>query len=266
MPRPRAPQAPGPWHPCVRPPARVATFCRLRASRGDPSWRLTRVMPPVSRPRGDRGTRRPPRRRRPGTSRGGAARTCIGARGRSATPCPTSAPRPRCRGGGSTTRRGSARHRVGGLASAEPPRVVERHAHGDREVAARGAARLGRAPVGSGGGVGVLVVLGGAVVLVERRPRRELLADDLPSTEPVTSVGGQVVVLVHARDGPVAVHAHEVQADAEVHGHQVRHAHGAASWVTPNASRKSSTARLRSFFAWVRKATALVSGMRQHAA
>ncbi len=40
----------------------------------------------------------------------------------------------------------------------------------------------------------------------------------------------------------------------------------AASCVTPNASRKSSTARLRSFFAWVRKATELVSGIRQHAA
>ncbi len=40
----------------------------------------------------------------------------------------------------------------------------------------------------------------------------------------------------------------------------------AASCVTPNASRKSSTARFLSFFACARNDIALVSGIRQHAA
>ena len=63
---------------------------------------------------------------------------------------------------------------LGGLAPAEPSRVVEGHAHRDREVAVARRPGLGGAPEGSGGGVGVLVVLGGAVVLGGMRDQRGL--------------------------------------------------------------------------------------------
>ena len=69
-------------------------------------------------------------------------------------------------------------------------------------------------------------MLGGAVLLRERRPCGELRARDL-SVHRTGDIGRKrkVVVLVHARDGAVAVDAQEVQAHAEVVRHEVRHAH-----------------------------------------
>ena len=177
--------------------------------------------------RAGRGTSRPRCRRRPGTPRAAAARTSACGRARSATPCPASGSRPRMPGRrqhDSSGQRETARFCV------SRPRNHRASSNGtpdgDRELAGGGRSGLGRAPERAARGVGVLVVLGGAVLLLERRPREEPAAHDLPLDRARhIHRDGEVVVLVHARDRPRAVDAQEVQRDAGVHRQQVRHPH-----------------------------------------
>ena len=128
---------------------------------------LAQATCPSGRPR----TRRPRCRRPRGRCPRAAGRACARAAARSATPCATSARRHLGSGAGSRTRPGSVRSR-GSVVSR--PRNHFASANGTPTVIENSSADvgsgLGRAPERAGRGVGVLVVLGGAVRV--RRTRR----------------------------------------------------------------------------------------------
>ncbi len=113
------------------------------------------------------------------------------------------------------------------LAAAEPPRVVERHADGDRELArprsCRSASSTRRCRPGCRC-TGSARSCGSAPrTRSGRGTRRQTIC---PSTAPVTSIGSGRSSFSYTREiAPDAVDAQEVQRDAEVLREQVRHAH-----------------------------------------
>ena len=183
----------------------------------------TENAPPVSRRRAAPGTVAPRSGRRPGTRPAAARPAGASAPGRSARPCP--AQRSARSAGGWRQHVGSGQRDfgpLGGLPPAEPLDVRVRHADGHRELALRASGRRGRAPVGAGRRVGVLVVRRGQVGPVEDDPRGPVPADRLALDRP-----GRVrrelhaVVLVRLVDRSRPRDPHEVHRDAEVAGGQV---------------------------------------------
>src|SRR5690606_6248267 len=110
----------------------------------------------------------------------------------------------------------------GGLAALGAPGVLERDADIDGEVAVARLLDVGGAPVGAAPHVGVLVVGGVPVGLVEDRPRGPVPAHHL-ALDGAGDVGGEgdVVVLVGLVDDPVLPHPQEVDGDVEVLGGEV---------------------------------------------
>src|SRR5699024_9929436 len=84
---------------------------------------------------------------------------------------------------------------VGRVPPAEPFRVGIWNSERDGEIAVVGASRLRRAPEGSRRGIGVLVELAGALMLIEHRAGGPGPAHDLPRDR-AGDVGGAVDVIV----------------------------------------------------------------------
>lgn len=158
----------------------------------------------------------------PGKHPAASPRGDVSAPARWATPRPSSeSPDPRGRratGGIGAPRDGSFR----GLSPAHPLHLGVRHPHAHREQSGRSAVDDRCAPVGAGGGIGVLLVGGGQVRPIEDRTRGPVPADPL-TFDRAGGVAGKVhaIVLICLVDRAGLADPHEVNGDLQVPGGQV---------------------------------------------